>query len=226
MLALTVICRAASSRSAATPSCQARRAASAGTEIVAVSPQMGPVSIEGHYDEAFAAVGVIDEVRKGEAEGCDGYVIACFGDPGLLAAREMGVEPSRCLVVEDSRPGVIAARAAGMEVAVFAGGSHYAGLGGAGLARMFDMEPPPPSFWRVVAGPEWVVSTNPACSFTAAGSSTSRFQRRRIWTPSSWSATWSAKTGEPKVCGHPSRAWVSFTANGRPCRGPVGSPEA
>lgn len=71
----------------------ARRAASAGTEIVAVSPQMGPVSIEGHYDEAFAAVGVIDEVRKGEAEGCDGYVIACFGDPGLLAAREIARGP-------------------------------------------------------------------------------------------------------------------------------------
>ena len=60
-----------------------------GTEIVARSPKMGPVSIEGHYDEAVATLGVIDEVRKGEAEGFDGYVIACFGDPGLAAAREV-----------------------------------------------------------------------------------------------------------------------------------------
>jgi len=71
----------------------AAAAASPGTEIVALSPAMGPVSIEGHHDEAFAAIGVIDEVRKGEAEGCDGYVIACFGDPGLLAAREAAAGP-------------------------------------------------------------------------------------------------------------------------------------
>lgn len=71
----------------------ARAVASPGTEIVAVSPSMGPVSIEGFHDEAFAAIGVIDEVRKGEAEGCDGYVIACFGDPGLAAAREIASGP-------------------------------------------------------------------------------------------------------------------------------------
>lgn len=71
----------------------ARAVAASGTEIIAVSPTMGPVSIEGFYDEAFAAVGVIDEVRKGEAEGCDGYVIACFGDPGLAAAREVANGP-------------------------------------------------------------------------------------------------------------------------------------
>ncbi|RWR28388.1 aspartate/glutamate racemase family protein [Sinirhodobacter populi] len=71
----------------------ARRAASPGVEILAVSPRMGPVSIEGSYDEAFAAVGVIDEVLRGEAEGCDGYVIACFGDPGLAAAREVARGP-------------------------------------------------------------------------------------------------------------------------------------
>jgi len=71
----------------------ARAAAAPGTEIVAVSPDMGPVSIEGFYDEAFAAIGVIDEVRKGEVEGCDGYVIACFGDPGLNAAREVANGP-------------------------------------------------------------------------------------------------------------------------------------
>ncbi len=71
----------------------ARVAAAPGTEITAVSPAMGPPSVEGHYDEAFAAIGVLDEVRKGEAEGCDGYVIACFGDPGLLAARELAKGP-------------------------------------------------------------------------------------------------------------------------------------
>ncbi|MET0217867.1 MAG: aspartate/glutamate racemase family protein [Burkholderiales bacterium] len=71
----------------------ARAAASPGTEIVAVSPRHGPVSIECHYDEAVSALGVLDEVRKGEEEGFDGYVIACFGDPGLLAAREIAGGP-------------------------------------------------------------------------------------------------------------------------------------
>lgn len=67
--------------------------AAPGTEVVAVNPAMGPASIEGHYDEAIAVVGMLDEVRKGEAEGFDGYVIACFGDPGLLAAREIARGP-------------------------------------------------------------------------------------------------------------------------------------
>jgi len=71
----------------------ARAVAAPGTAIIAVSPAMGPVSIEGHYDEAMSAVGVLDEVRRGEADGCDGYVIACFGDPGLLAAREVALGP-------------------------------------------------------------------------------------------------------------------------------------
>jgi allantoin racemase len=32
-------------------------------------------------------------VHEGEREGVDGYVIACFGDPGLLAAREIAKGP-------------------------------------------------------------------------------------------------------------------------------------
>ena len=64
-----------------------------GTEIIACNPEMGPISIEGHYDEALSVVGVLDEIHKGEAEGVDGYVIACFGDPGLLAARELAKGP-------------------------------------------------------------------------------------------------------------------------------------
>ncbi|MFH9351970.1 HAD family hydrolase [Kitasatospora sp. NPDC017646] len=40
----------------------------------------------------------------------------------LHAARTMGVDPARCLVVEDSGPGVQAARAAGMRALGYAGG--------------------------------------------------------------------------------------------------------
>lgn len=71
----------------------ARAVAAPGTEIIACNPSMGPVSIEGHYDEAMSVVGLLEEVRQGEAAGVDGYVIACFGDPGLLAAREVARGP-------------------------------------------------------------------------------------------------------------------------------------
>ncbi|WP_454435455.1 aspartate/glutamate racemase family protein [Thauera mechernichensis] len=75
------------------------RVAAAGTQVSATNPDAGPVSIESHFDEAVSALGVLDEIRRGEREGADGgervnaYVIACFGDPGLLAARELTTAP-------------------------------------------------------------------------------------------------------------------------------------
>ena len=63
----------------------AQAEANPSTEIIACNPSMRPVSIEGHYDEALAVVGLLEEIRKGEVESVGGYVIACFGDPGLRA---------------------------------------------------------------------------------------------------------------------------------------------
>jgi allantoin racemase len=53
----------------------ARQVASPGTEILAVCPDEGAPSIEGRN------------------AGVDGHIIACFGDPGLLAARELARAP-------------------------------------------------------------------------------------------------------------------------------------
>jgi allantoin racemase len=71
----------------------ARSVAGPGTRIRAVTPAMGPASIESHYDEALAVPGVLAEVAEGERLGSDGYVLACFGDPGLYAAREAAAGP-------------------------------------------------------------------------------------------------------------------------------------
>jgi allantoin racemase len=60
-------------------------AASAGTEIVAVNPVDGPPSIEGYFDEVFAMPGIMAEMAK--AGTANAYVIACFDDTGLDAAR-------------------------------------------------------------------------------------------------------------------------------------------
>lgn len=63
------------------------------TEIYAVNPTVGVNSIECYVDEYLAIPGVLREVQKGEQEGADAYVIACFGDPGLQAAREITDKP-------------------------------------------------------------------------------------------------------------------------------------
>jgi allantoin racemase len=77
----------------ATIAAAARAAATPGTEIIAVTSQMGPASIEGYYDEALSLPGLLAEIAKGEAMGVDGHVIACFDDTGLEAARCLAGAP-------------------------------------------------------------------------------------------------------------------------------------
>jgi HAD superfamily hydrolase (TIGR01509 family) len=62
----------------------------------------------------------------------------------LHAARQMGATPDKCLVIEDSAPGVVAGVSAGMDVFGFVGGSHFSGaaqgerLKEAGALLVFD----------------------------------------------------------------------------------------
>lgn len=55
-------------------------------------------------EDAFRAIAASDEVPHGKPS----------PDVFLLAAERLAVDPRRCLVVEDSRNGILAARAAGM----------------------------------------------------------------------------------------------------------------
>jgi allantoin racemase len=71
----------------------AREAAGASTQVEVVTSTTGPVSIEGYYDEALCLPGLLKEVRRGESEGADAHVIACFDDTGLDAARQLATAP-------------------------------------------------------------------------------------------------------------------------------------
>jgi allantoin racemase len=54
-----------------------------------VNIRKGPASIESGFDEMLAAPAIVEEVVRAEKEACDGVFIDCFGDPGVVAAREM-----------------------------------------------------------------------------------------------------------------------------------------
>jgi allantoin racemase len=69
----------------------ARAVAAPGTEILAVTSSMGPASIEGFYDEAFAVPGLIQALLN--ARDADAGIIACFDDTGLDAARSVAPFP-------------------------------------------------------------------------------------------------------------------------------------
>lgn len=71
----------------------ARAVASPGTEIVTSNPKRGPVSVEGHYDEATATPGLLEEIQRGERAGADAFVVACFDDPAIGACRELATGP-------------------------------------------------------------------------------------------------------------------------------------
>lgn len=60
--------------------------------IRGANPTIGVPSVESHAEEAIAAVGVLEQVRAHQAD-TDAFVVACFGDTGVDAAREIATCP-------------------------------------------------------------------------------------------------------------------------------------
>ena len=65
-----------------------KRIKRADVEVETVHPAYGPESLESAYDTAIATNAMIDMLTGREAE-YDGVLIACFGDPGHDALKEM-----------------------------------------------------------------------------------------------------------------------------------------
>ena len=70
----------------------AREVSGACVTVRGVNPADGVPSVESHAEEAIAAVGVLAQVREHQAD-TDAYVVACFGDTGVDAAREVATCP-------------------------------------------------------------------------------------------------------------------------------------
>ena len=63
------------------------------TELIVVSPEQGPVSIESAYDEMLVGPHILELVKKANKDGYDAIVLACFSDPSLDAAKEISYIP-------------------------------------------------------------------------------------------------------------------------------------
>jgi len=58
-------------------------------QVDVVNPEKGPVGLESYYHNYLAAVEVHKMIVDAEKKGYDGVVIACYGDPGIEAAKEL-----------------------------------------------------------------------------------------------------------------------------------------
>jgi HAD superfamily hydrolase (TIGR01509 family) len=110
------------------------------------------VASSGSHDKLRFTLGHTGLYERFEGRIFSGYEVT-NGKPApdlfLHAAARIGVEPARCAVIEDSRPGILAARAAGMPAFGYAGGLTPAHrLEGEGTVVFTDMRDLP----RLLAG--------------------------------------------------------------------------
>jgi HAD superfamily hydrolase (TIGR01509 family) len=87
-----------------------------------VSLSLSLTGLAGHFGDRLYTAQMVDRGKPAP-------------DLFLYAARRMQADPARTLVIEDSVSGVRAAKAAGMTVWGFVGGSHYRARDGAASLR-------------------------------------------------------------------------------------------
>jgi HAD superfamily hydrolase (TIGR01509 family) len=100
------------------------------SQLPLLQANLARVGLIGHFDPHIFSG---SQVKRGKPA----------PDVFLYAASQMGADPDRCLVIEDSMAGVTAARRAGMRAVGFVGGGHasdvlHERLREAGAAHVFD----------------------------------------------------------------------------------------
>ncbi|XP_010277964.1 PREDICTED: bifunctional riboflavin kinase/FMN phosphatase isoform X2 [Nelumbo nucifera] len=109
------------------------------------------ISHQPGWKESFSAIVSGDEVRMGKPS----------PEIFLEAAKRLNVEPSSCLVIEDSLPGVMAGKAAGMEVVAVPSlpkQSHLYTSADEVINSLVDLQP---EKWSLPPFQDWVESTLP-----------------------------------------------------------------
>ncbi len=89
------------------------RCVASSTTLPLLKGNLAQVGLAGFFDPSVFSV---SQVKRGKPA----------PDVFLFAASQMGADPHRCLVIEDSAAGVTAARRAGMRAIGFSGGGHTA----------------------------------------------------------------------------------------------------
>jgi Asp/Glu/hydantoin racemase len=105
----------------------ARRHALPTTEVDAFSAPWGPRSIESHVEEAPAAAAPLETVAR-HRDDYDAFVLACYGDPALYAARELEIDAD----LEASGAAILSAAKA----AIAEDGAEAIALGCAGMGPL------------------------------------------------------------------------------------------
>ncbi|KAJ6774167.1 RIBOFLAVIN KINASE/FMN ADENYLYLTRANSFERASE [Salix purpurea] len=109
------------------------------------------ISYQQGWKESFSVIIAGDEVRAGKPS----------PDIFLEAAKRLGIEPSRCLVIEDSLPGVTGGKAAGMEVVAVPSipkQTHLYIAADEVISSLLDLQP---ELWGIPPFDDWIDGTLP-----------------------------------------------------------------
>jgi Asp/Glu/hydantoin racemase len=138
-------------------------------EIRAVTGRFGGRYVASRAAFAVAGHAALDALAA-HAEGCDGVLLACFGDPGLLALREMSPVP----VVGMAEASCHLASMAGRRFSIVTGGERWRAMleefvAGIGLStRLASIRAVAPSGAEIAADPDSALASLSAACRAAA----------------------------------------------------------
>lgn len=99
---------------------EAARAQAPGVDFRGATGRFGAAYVASQAAYAVAGHAALDAFAR-EGEGCDAVLIACFGDPGLDAVREIAAVP----VLGMAEASILAGSAAGGRVGIVTGGERW-----------------------------------------------------------------------------------------------------